>query len=517
MAFGFTPKHTEELLIQPNQTQFLAAGLMAVETLGWKLVYHSESGLIAYTDNGFFSSNFEVKLVIKNGTATLTSSSLGSEMFDFGKNKKTVLAFILALDEAKQQYSEQTLEQKHQEFIAQIPPEEEDLLQLPPATAKENLVDFFRFFMPRTGFFITPILVWLNLLVFIAMTIAGANVFQPSIEILLKWGANYRPMTLNGEWWRLLTNCFVHIGVLHLLFNMFALVYVAIFLEPLLGRTRFAVAYLLTGITASVTSLYWHDLVVSAGASGAIFGLYGVFLALLCTDVVEKKARKSLLISMGIFVVYNLIYGLKGGIDNAAHIGGLIPGFLIGFGLLPSLKKTESPAIKYISIAFLSLLVVAGSGAVYYNLPNNSATNSEQMLGIAKTESKGSISTNPNFDQRAYDEKMIEFHSVQSLATDIFPIDTTMAGKEKSLSDIKDVGIYYWKRGIDMLNGMDETEMPANLAKRNQAFRKYCEKNLQMYETMYKAIDEHTHKYDEQIRGYMAESRDMITSIRNSQ
>ncbi len=71
----------------------------------------------------------------------------------------------------------------------------------------------------------------------------------------------------------------------------------------------------------------------------AFFGLYGVFIALLMTDLIHKDVRKSLLSSMGIFVVYNLVYGLKGGVDNAAHIGGLVSGLLIGFATYLALRK----------------------------------------------------------------------------------------------------------------------------------------------------------------------------------
>ena len=123
----------------------------------------------------------------------------------------------------------------------------------------------------------------------------------------------------------MITNCFLHIGILHLAFKMYALIFIGVLLEPYLGKLRFAVAYLLTGVFASVASLYWHDHTVSAGASGAIFGMYGVFLAMLTTNLIPKSVRKGLLASIGLFVAYNLLYGLKGwGIDaNAAHIGGL--------------------------------------------------------------------------------------------------------------------------------------------------------------------------------------------------
>jgi rhomboid protease GluP len=137
------------------------------------------------------------------------------------------------------------------------------------------------------------------------MAITGVNIISPDSESLVQWGANFRPLTLEGQAWRLLTNCFLHIGILHLLLNMYALLYIGVLLEPHLGRLRFAAFYILTCIIASTVSVSWHDLTVSAGASGAIFGMYGVFLALLSTNLIEKSARKALLASIGIFVVFN--------------------------------------------------------------------------------------------------------------------------------------------------------------------------------------------------------------------
>jgi rhomboid protease GluP len=110
------------------------------------------------------------------------------------------------------------------------------------------------------------------------------------------------------------------------------LLYIGLLLEPYLGKTRFLTAYLISGIAASMTSLWWNDLTISAGASGAIFGMYGVFLALLSTNLLDKSVKKVLFTSIAVFAGYNILNGLKSnsGIDNAAHIGGLISGLIIG-------------------------------------------------------------------------------------------------------------------------------------------------------------------------------------------
>jgi rhomboid protease GluP len=194
-------------------------------------------------------------------------------------------------------------------------------------------------FIPKKNHFGTQILIEANLLIFIIMVFAGLGFISFNGADLLKWGANYRPSILNGEYWRLITNIFLHGGLMHVLFNMYGLFFVGIFLEPAMGTAKYILVYLITGIIASIASVWWHVATVSVGASGAIFGLYGVFFALLTVNVFSKDLKKSFLISTSVFIVYNLIYGLTGGIDNAAHIGGLLSGLIIGYIIYPTIKN----------------------------------------------------------------------------------------------------------------------------------------------------------------------------------
>lgn len=202
-----------------------------------------------------------------------------------------------------------------------------------------DIKEMLEYFIPKEGFYITPILINLNLLVFIAMVIAGFGFVSFKGEDLLNWGANYKPVTINGQWWRLLTNTFMHGGLMHILANMYGLLFVGIFLEPLLGKKKYILIYLTTGILASFASIWWYDATVSVGASGAIFGLYGFFLATLLLKVFPPDFGKAFLTSTLVFVGFNLLMGFTGGIDNAAHIGGLISGFVIGLIMSKQLKQ----------------------------------------------------------------------------------------------------------------------------------------------------------------------------------
>ena len=204
---------------------------------------------------------------------------------------------------------------------------------------KSGMAEIFDLFIPKEGFFITPIIANLNILIYLIMAICGLGFMSFKGNDLLNWGANFRPLVLEGEWWRLLSSTFLHGSIMHISSNMCGLVIVGLFLEPTLGRRKYLLVYMTTGILASLSSIWWYEATVSVGASGAIFGLYGVFLSLLLMNIFPREMKGGFLLSTSIFVGYNLLMGLTGGIDNAAHIGGLISGLIIGFIICPFLKN----------------------------------------------------------------------------------------------------------------------------------------------------------------------------------
>ncbi|MGG5208495.1 rhomboid family intramembrane serine protease [Chryseobacterium sp. MIQD13] len=200
----------------------------------------------------------------------------------------------------------------------------------PDKKAQKENREMLELLIPQEGNFITLILIYINIGTFILMFLMGYGFLSFKGQDLLYWGANYGPLVKDGQWWRLISCIFVSGGVMHLLTNMLGLFLVGLFLEPVLGRKYFLLVYLLTGITASITSILWYDHTISVGASGAIFGLYGLFLSFIVFKVFHPEFGKAFLLSTLIFIGFNLIMGLGGGIDNAAHIGGLLSGFIIG-------------------------------------------------------------------------------------------------------------------------------------------------------------------------------------------
>jgi membrane associated rhomboid family serine protease/tetratricopeptide (TPR) repeat protein len=178
--------------------------------------------------------------------------------------------------------------------------------------------------------------------------------------VLLRFGANYRPLTVDaGQWWRLIGSAFLHIGWLHLLVNMYSLYAVGPTLEKFIGNFRYLTLYAVAAVSGSAASAFLGASHVSAGASGAIFGLFGAcaVLGYRHREAIPKPIQQSLVGGMLPAIGYNLIYGFSvPGIDNAAHIGGLIAGAVMVSIVPPKIVKKElKPATRAV---FISLSLV---------------------------------------------------------------------------------------------------------------------------------------------------------------
>ncbi|MGX4642906.1 rhomboid family intramembrane serine protease [Massilia sp. SYSU DXS3249] len=157
---------------------------------------------------------------------------------------------------------------------------------------------------------------------------------------LVDWGSNLGRRTLGGEWWRLVSSMFLHGSIWHLGFNMLALWQVGRLTERIFGSARFIGLYLLAGVSGSIASVLWNPNVNSVGASGAIFGIIGGLLAFLGrpNSGVPPTVVSELRASLVPFLLFSLWMGfIYPHTDNAAHIGGLLGGWLAGHLLARSI------------------------------------------------------------------------------------------------------------------------------------------------------------------------------------
>lgn len=182
-----------------------------------------------------------------------------------------------------------------------------------------------------------------NVLIFLFLSLQGRTEYD--MELMLRYGAMYEPLILEGhEYWRFLTACFLHFGITHLVNNMIVLFVVGDYLERALGHMRYLLFYLLAGILASVISFFWSlklgTFAVSAGASGAVFGVFGGLLWVLIRN--HGRLEELSLQQIVIAAVMSVYLGLQDqGVDNAAHVGGLLAGVVLA-GLLYHSKRVKN-------------------------------------------------------------------------------------------------------------------------------------------------------------------------------
>jgi membrane associated rhomboid family serine protease len=217
----------------------------------------------------------------------------------------------------------------------------------------------------------TPALVGLNALVFLAM-LFGDGSFD-SHATLIEWGGNHGPRTTNGEWWRLLTALFVHGGPFHFLFVLIGLVQVAELLERWLGGPLVAGVYLIAGAFGSVVSLLDHPLAVHVGASAAVFGLFGLLLAVIGWSAVRPTGP---VIPLPVYtllapatVLFLLYAGVADGIGNRPNLTGLVAGGIAGLAIMAKAGERKLDARSY-GIG----IVAATAVMVYVALPLRGTT-----------------------------------------------------------------------------------------------------------------------------------------------
>ena len=237
----------------------------------------------------------------------------------------------------------------------------------------------------------THIIVGINVLVFVAMVATGSSPLGPTREQLLRWGANWGPLSLGAQPWRILTSNYVHIGIIHIGFNMWCLWNLGQLAEHVLGRMNYVILYTICGLAGSLASLWWHPMTVGAGASGAIFGLAGAAIAVFYMGhlPISKAALQGTTRSLLTFVGYNLLFGLAPGIDNSAHIGGLVAGLAMGAALSKHILVAPEERRSWARMTWLAMAVIlfVGYGAIRRAYPQISMFADSKAIAAQQIQS----------------------------------------------------------------------------------------------------------------------------------
>jgi rhomboid protease GluP len=467
----------------PGQNAGLLLNLAygAVLQLGWTCRYSGDNTLVAYTPKSWKNNEQEILIETADNVLTVTSSLVYGEAFDMtGKNKKHVAEFIRAFEQIKSFHAQpnpawrEALDKIRQETVVAAKE------QAQSAAEVDKIMN-----LSAGSRYITYGIIGINVIIFLLMAIGGVHLLNPESNDLIRWGANFKPLTMNGEWWRLISCVFVHIGIIHILFNMYALYSVGVYLEPMLGKIRYISAYLCTGVVASIASLWWHKQnIVSAGASGAIFGMYGVFLALLSTNLIPKQIRKSLLQSIGIFVVYNLVYGMKSGVDNAAHAGGLISGLATGYLYYLDLGKKVNIG-KNVITAGVMLLTIAGTWLFLQKFSDDSVRFSQLFTEYSKQE--------------------------ELALTPLRNTDNMTAAEFKN--QLEKNSLPAWNKNYELIQQMERLRLPENLKEFLNNLKNYTGLRKEETELLIKAQDESEGSYNSELENVSQKIEELLKKM----
>ncbi len=451
----------------------------ALEKLGWKTILAAENILVAKTPQTWKRYANDVTMEWEQGSLRVTSKMTHGELIDaFGRTKKDVADFTAAFQSVRELYQpgqETAVQEKIQELEAASIQKVETELQL--AAETDRVMKIY-----SGNSHLTVVLIAINLLVFIAMVAGGVNFFEPSADDIIRWGGNLASLTTEGEWWRMLSCIFVHIGILHLIFNMYGLYIIGRYLEPMLGKPLFLSAYLFTGVGASLASLWWHrnEILVSAGASGAIFGMFGLFLALLLTDLIPKQVRSTMLQSTAVFVGYNLIYGIKGGVDNSAHIGGLVAGFLSGLIVYQFLLKKEEEKQRSVKPMMTVLFLLLTAVLIW--------------VGINSFSTGGGYNSQSGVDR--YQKAATEYTRLEAEALKVYENSNTLSRAEY-MRQLREIVIPNWKKGEELFSDLEDAGLNESMHEFREAMMDYsrlqqrkAETTIQLFETTTPAVNE---------------------------
>lgn len=498
ISWGYSPKIEKYIPLGDFLTEkYLIIARQAIENLGWNLSHISESGLIAYTPISFQSYSEEISIRIVGNFAIVKSECIGIQLLfnDYGKNAANLEKFFHEFE-----YVEFHLKDVWNESIAKfrdlISTQDDEYFEKAPLTAKNKIKNVLYLFYPQKGYLATPILLIINIVYYLFIAVFSflyAIYFaQYNVPDLFKdfgkyIGASSKDLVLGGDFWRLITYQFVHWGIYHIFFNMYALVYIGLMVEHKLGAKKYLITYLLSGVCGGLLSILVHDEGYIGGASGPIFGIFGAFLALLLNKTFEKNATRAMLISTITVCAIMLLNGLRGKIDNTAHIGGLISGFLICWLLIneqiAGLKVKQS--WRY---AAVGIFVSGFTALILFLTPVYQSEKFDQL-------------------EEKFKENTKAYLKIRAIPKDLPTL--------QKLKLVRTSGIEVWQKNLYIVAEMKQLELDKKQAVIRDDYEKISLKTLSFTKFLYAECKDNETHYKKEMDSVMIEINALKTAANN--
>ncbi len=478
MALGWKTEYEKRIPVAglSNWEIFTLAGKACAE-LEWEYLVVDENLFTATTPVHWTLSEEIITIRREAEEVVFKSQGESLELYEGGRNKKNIDEFLLPkFLSLRENVSEKLLKDEAEAL------KKETLGQIKSGRVAGDKITF-----GLRDHEITFFLILLNFVVFITMIARGVDMYNPSPEDITLWGGNVREYVAAGDWWRLITNLFVHMGVRLLVANMIGLYFIGVMVETILGKIKFLIGYLATGALASLVSIYFVGEGVTAGASGAVAGLYGILLAFATTGYLNKKFNTVWFTGVLLYFGFIVWFGLNHGADNMANIGGLAAGIVVG----------------YLFYFFHFKKNLARSGGTRISIEILLATALLIFLYIRSGKD----------DSLRFEKAVMQLNQIELKAMTQMQRLQDAETNEDAAKTLKEEALPLWKNFQKEIDKTDKYRLDERFNKKRKLLHSYAQLRIKQTELIYKSMKQDTDKYNDEIDKISGEIEILIDQI----
>ena len=465
MAFGWKTEYEKRVPAEGRTNwEIFAIAEKACEELEWEYLVADEKTFTATTPIHWTLNEEIITIVTEGNEIIFKSQSESLELYEAGRNRKNIEELLLPA------FNRQKLSIPVDQIISNS-----ERIRQEAQSVKEtgNRVSSDKITFGTKDHEMTFFLMFLNVAVFIFLAIKGVDILKPAPEDITRWGGNVREFVVAGDWWRLVTNLFVHAGIYSLLINLFGLYFIGLLVETILGKVKFLIAYITVGALGSLLSIYLGGTGVTAGASGAVSGLYGVLVAFASTGYANRKFNIWWFLSILIYAGIIIWFGVQGLADDVTNIGGFVSGVCIGllfyfFHFRRNLARAGGTRISIEILLIAAILVFL-------------------FIRTGKDDSL-------RFERAVMKLNQIELKAMTQMQ------DLQSAESDKQAAEIlKQKALPLWRNFQKEINKTDRYKLQDEFKRKRDLLHNYSELRIKQTELIYKSISEETNKYDPEI------------------